>query len=75
VILTSHVLDSVVFTDFTLRSVFTANSRLTTVVSVKLAARPLLGAVVYETTKQALNLNVHQDGGSASIGVPKILET
>jgi hypothetical protein len=55
--------------------VFTANSRLTKVVSVKFAARPLLCVVLCETTKQVVNLSVHQDGGRHRIWIPEILET
>jgi hypothetical protein len=44
---TKRVLDRVVFTDFNLRCVFTANSRLAQVVSVKFAARPRASAVLW----------------------------
>jgi hypothetical protein len=60
--------------DFTLRSVFTASSRLAMVVLMKFAARLRLCAVLCKTTKQAVNLGVHQDGGRTSIGIPQILE-
>jgi hypothetical protein len=46
--------------DFTLRSVFTAESHLAKVVSVKFAAQPRFCSVLCETTKQAVNLRVHQ---------------
>jgi hypothetical protein len=59
------------FNDFTLRSVFTANSRLAKAVSVKFAARPRLCA----TRKQAVNLSVHQDGGRPSNGILEIQGT
>jgi hypothetical protein len=48
--------------DFTLRSVFTANSRLAEMVSVKFAARPRVIAVLRETLKQAINFSVHEAG-------------
>jgi hypothetical protein len=65
----------VVFTDFTLRSGFTANFDLAEVVWVKFAARPRVCAVVCETYKQAVNLSVHQDGGHPSTGNQEILDT
>jgi hypothetical protein len=49
VIWTKRVGDRVVFTDFTLRSGFTANSRLAGVVRVKLAARPRVCSVLCES--------------------------
>jgi hypothetical protein len=64
----------VVFTDFTLCSVFAANFCLAMVVSVKFAAWSRLCTVLCETTKQAVNLSVHQDGGRPSAGIPEILE-
>jgi hypothetical protein len=68
------VLNRVDFTDITLRSVFTANCHLAKVVSVKLADRPRLYAVLYNN-KTRDDLSVHQDGGRPSTGLPKILET
>jgi hypothetical protein len=68
------VLDSVVFTDLNLRSVFTGSSRLAEVVSAKFAARPRVCVVQCET-KQAANLSVHQDGGRRGTGLPEIPET
>jgi hypothetical protein len=67
---TKRVLDRVVFTDFTLRSVLTANFRLVDVVCIIFAARPRVCAVLCETSKQAVNLSVlvHQDGGSGNSG-------
>jgi hypothetical protein len=59
----------------TLCSVFTANSRLAKVISVKFASRPLLCPELCETTKQAVNLSGHEDGGRASNGIPELLET
>jgi hypothetical protein len=64
-----------VFADFALDSVFTANSHLAKVVSVKFADRPRVCAVLYDTSKQAVNLSVHQDGGRPSTGIPEILKT
>jgi hypothetical protein len=75
VIQTKRVLDSVVFMDFTLHNVFTANSLLVKVVSVKFAARTRVCAVLCETSKQAVNLSVHQDGGRLSTGILEILDT
>jgi hypothetical protein len=51
--------------------VFTAISCLVKVVSVKFAAWLWL----CETTKQAVNLSVHQDGGRPSTKILEILET
>jgi hypothetical protein len=48
-----------VFTDLTVRSVFMANFSLAEVVSVKLATRPWVCAVLCETSKQMVNLSVH----------------
>jgi hypothetical protein len=62
----------VVFTDFTLRSVFKANSHLVKVVSVKFATRMQL---LCETTKQTVNLSVHQDGRCPRTRIKEILET
>jgi hypothetical protein len=70
-----RLLDRVAFMDFTLRSVFTANSRLAEVVLVKFAARPRVCAVLDETSEQAVDLSVHQDGGRPSTGIPEILDT
>jgi hypothetical protein len=64
-----YMLDRVVYTDFTLHSVFTVNSHLTKVVSVKFASQLRLCAVLCETTKQMVNLNVHQDGGRPNAGI------
>jgi hypothetical protein len=64
-----------VSTDLILRSLFTANYRLAKVVSVKFAVRPRLWAVLYETTKQAVNLSVHQDVGRPSTRIPQIVES
>jgi hypothetical protein len=75
------MLDRVVFTDFTLCSVFTANSRLAKVVTAKFAAWQRVCAALCvwgggaKTNKQALNLSVHQDGGRPSIWIPEILDT
>jgi hypothetical protein len=66
------VLDRVRFTDFNLLSVFTANSRLAKVVSVKVSARQRVCALLCDTTKPPMNLNVHQDGERHRTG---ILET
>jgi hypothetical protein len=64
----------VVFMDFTLHGVFTANSHLAVAVLMKFAARPQFCPVLWEATKQAVNLSVHQDGGCTSIRIPQILE-
>jgi hypothetical protein len=61
--------------DFTLRSVFTANSRLAEMVSEKFAAWPRVIAVLRETSKQAINFSVHEAGGRNSTGIKEILET
>jgi hypothetical protein len=66
-----HVLDTVVFTDFTLCTVFMANSYLVKEVLVKFAAWPQFYTVLCETTREAVNLNVHQDGGRRSTGTRK----
>jgi hypothetical protein len=50
---------------------FMANSCLVNVVSVKFAA-PLQ---LCKTTKQAVNLSVHQDDGCTRAGILEILET
>jgi hypothetical protein len=63
------------FTDFTLRSVFTTNTRFAKVVSVKFAAWQRMCVVLCETSKQAVNLSVHQDDGHPSTGIPEILDT
>jgi hypothetical protein len=52
-----------------------ANSRLAEVVSVKFAARPRVFTVLCETSKQAANLSVHQDGGRPSTGIQEKLYT
>jgi hypothetical protein len=54
--------------------VLTAKYRLAKVVSVKFAARPRLGAVLCESSKQAVRLSVHQDGGRRSTGISEILD-
>jgi hypothetical protein len=59
---------------FTLRSVFTANSRSEKVASVKFASRPPVCAVWWETWKQEANFSPHQDGGSPSIGILEIMD-
>jgi hypothetical protein len=51
--------------------VFTANSRLVKVVSAKFAARLRVCTVLCETTEQAVNLSVHQDGRHPSTGLQK----
>jgi hypothetical protein len=66
-----HALEIVVFKDFSLHSVFMANTRLAKVVSVEFAGRLRLCAVLCETTKQAVNLSVHQDGGRPEPGFRK----
>jgi hypothetical protein len=63
------------FSQTSLHVVFTANSRLVKVVSVKFAAWPHVCAVLCETTKQAVNLSVHQDGRRPSTGIQEIMET
>jgi hypothetical protein len=57
------VLDRGVFTDFTLRSVFTANFRLAKVM------------MLCETTKQVEELSEHQVGGRPRSGILEIPET
>jgi hypothetical protein len=42
---------------------------------VEFAAQPRLCAVLYKTTKQAVNLSVHEDGGRPRTGISEILET
>jgi hypothetical protein len=74
VIETKQALDRMVFTDVTLCSVFTANSRLATVVSVKFAAQTRVCTVLCKTPKQAVNLSVHQDGTHPSTGIREILD-
>jgi hypothetical protein len=49
--------------------VFTANSRVAKVVLVKFVVRPRLCAGLCETTKQEVNLSVHQN---ADVPVPKL---
>jgi hypothetical protein len=68
------VLDREHFTDFTLRPVFTAKSRSAKVL-VKFAARLRVCTVLCETSEQAVNLSVQQDGGRPSTGIPEMLET
>jgi hypothetical protein len=68
------VLDKVVFTDITLRNVFTSNSSLAKEVSVKFATWQQVCVVLGETSKQAVNLSVHQDGGHPSTGILEILD-
>jgi hypothetical protein len=75
VIWTKRVGHKVVFTDFSLRDGFTANSRLAKVVWVKFTDQPWVCAVLCKTSKQAVNLSAHQDGGRPSTGNPKILDT
>jgi hypothetical protein len=65
------LLDRVVFTDFTLRSVFRTNSSLAEVVLVKFATWPQVCTVLCETSKQAVNLYVPQDGRCPSTGILK----
>jgi hypothetical protein len=65
------MLDRGVFMDCTLHGVFTANSRLAKVMSVKFAT----WLRVCETSKQTVNLSVHQDGGHPITGIPEILDT
>jgi hypothetical protein len=48
-----------------------ANSHLPEVVWVKFVARPQVCAVLCETTKHAVNLSVHQDGGRPNTGIRK----
>jgi hypothetical protein len=52
-----------------------ANSRLAKVVSVKFPSWPRVCAVLCESSKEAVNLSVHQDGGRPSTGIPEILDT
>jgi hypothetical protein len=47
-----HVLAKVVYMDFTLCSVFMANSRLAKLVLVKFATRPRLWAALCKTTNK-----------------------
>jgi hypothetical protein len=61
------------FTDFTLRSVFTANSRLAKVVPAKFMVQSRVCAVLCEISKQAANLSEHQDGGCPSAGISEIM--
>jgi hypothetical protein len=68
------VLDKVVFTDLTLHSVITSTAVCETA-SEKVAARPRSCAVLCETTKQAVNLCMHQDGGRHRTSIPEILES
>jgi hypothetical protein len=65
----------VVFTDFILCGVFTANSCLAEVVSVKFSTQPQLHSVLCETTKQAVKLSAHQDGSGPRTRILEILET
>jgi hypothetical protein len=68
------VLARVVFTDLTLHNVITPTHVWRKCVWV--GTRP--AAVVRsarETTKQVVNLSVHQDGGCHRPGIPEILET
>jgi hypothetical protein len=44
------------------------------VMLVKFVVRPQPCAALCETTKQAVDLRVHQDGGRPSTGIPEILE-
>jgi hypothetical protein len=69
------MLERVAFTAFTLRNVFTANSHLAEVVSVKFAARLRERAVLCETSKEAVIFSVHQDGGRPSNGIQETLYT
>jgi hypothetical protein len=64
-----------IFTDFTLRGMFTANSQLVEVVSAKFTAQPRVCAVLCETSKQAVNLCLNQDDGRPSTGIAEILDT
>jgi hypothetical protein len=74
VIWTKRVLGRVIFMQITLRSVFTANSSLVNEVSVKFAAWTRVCSVLCETSKQAVNLSVHKDGGRPSTQILGILD-
>jgi hypothetical protein len=71
VVWTKRVLDRARFTNHTLRSVLTANSRLVE----RSPARKRVCAVVYIISKQRMNLSVHQDGGRPITGIAEILGT
>jgi hypothetical protein len=43
--------------------------------SEKVASRTRLRAVLFKTTKQAVNLSVHQDGERPRTSISEILET
>jgi hypothetical protein len=75
VIWTKHVVDRFNFTNFALHSGFTANFSMADVMWMIFAARPRLFTVLYETSKRAFNLNVHQDGGHPYAGIFEILDT
>jgi hypothetical protein len=64
-VIVTNTLDSIVFM---------ANSCLMNVVSVKFAAWPWVCAVLLETSKEAVNLSIHQDGGRPSSRIPGILD-
>jgi hypothetical protein len=68
------VLDRAVFTDLTLHSVITPAP----IWRKCIREGCCLAAVVrsaWETTKQVVNLSVHQDGGCHRTGILEILET
>jgi hypothetical protein len=71
VIWTKSVVQSGVFTDFTLHSGFADNSCLAEVVWVKFATQLQVCAVLCK----ASNLSVHQVGRRSSTGIPEILDT
>jgi hypothetical protein len=60
--------------DLTLHSVFTPTPVWRKCITE--GCRPAtIVCSVCETTKQEVNLSVHQDGGRPRIGIPEILET
>jgi hypothetical protein len=69
-----RMFDRMVFMDFTLHSVLTANSRLAKVVSVKFAARPRVCAGLCATSKYATSFSA-QHGGRPSTGIAEIPNT
>jgi hypothetical protein len=59
-----------VYTDFTLCSVFTAKSGIGEVCRLAVVVRSAV-----RNNKQAVKLSVHQDGGCPRTGILEILET
>jgi hypothetical protein len=72
---TKRVFSRVVFTHFTLHGVFTVNSRLANMVSVKFTARPRVWAGLCEISKQAVQLGVRPRWWTTSTGIPEMLDT